>query len=318
MTMHYSLTLFRKNDIILLVKEMKMLNTNEISIKWNISERRIRKLCENNLINGAIKENGFWKIPENSNKPQDRRYKSRKRVVVVTNSSFVGEVITKAFISIGYKVSLICEEKLSINEVQCFKCNINDYNKLKNIFENIDRIDSLIAFPSSYLPKTILNTTVEDFNYYSNLIIKHTYNAIKYSLDKIRKSKGSITIIHSSVALNPEPGATIYSMLQASLVMLGKALAIREGGFGVRVNNIALGPARTDKLMEKVTKTQIKEWKDINPLGVSFKFDDCLDPLVNLVNKKGGFAKMTGTVIPIDGGESIADAYTSTQKGGAM
>ena len=68
--------------------------------------------------------------------------------------------------------------------------------------------------------------------------------------------------------------------------------------------------------MEKVTNTQIREWKNINPLGVSFKFEDCLDILVNLANAKGGFSKMTGAVIPIDGGETIASAYTSISKEG--
>ena len=297
---------------------MKMISTNEISNRWDISERRIRKLCENGLIKGAIKRDGVWQIPEDAKKPADRRYKSRKRSVVVTNSSFAGEIIANEFIVQGYKVSLITEENLSLKDVQCFKCDINNSEEIKNIFNKIDRIDNLIIFPSSYLPKTILETTEEDFNYYSNLIIKNTFNTIKYGIDKIRKNKGSITILHSSVALNPEPGAAIYSMLQASLVMLGKALAIREGKFGVRVNNIALGPAKTDKLMEKVTQTQIREWKNINPLGVSFKFEDCLDILVGLANSKGGYSKMTGTVIPIDGGESIADAYTFTQKGGDM
>jgi len=295
---------------------MRMISTGEIAKIWDISERRIRKLCENNLIKGAVKENGFWKIPKDAIKPQDRRYKSRKRIVVVTNSAFAGEIIANEFIIQGYKVSLISEDKLNLNEVQCFKCNINDSKEIESIIDSIDRIDNLIIFPSSYLPKTILETTDEDFDYYSNLIIKNTYNTIKFAIEKIRKSKGSITILHSSVALNPEPGAAIYSMLQASLVMLGKALAIREGKFGVRINNIALGPAKTDKLMEKVTQTQIIEWKNINPLGVSFKFDDCLDILVNLANAKGGYSKMTGAVIPIDGGESIADAYTFTQKGG--
>ena len=89
-------------------------------------------------------------------------------------------------------------------------------------------------------------TTVDDFNYYSDLIIKNTYNVIKYSINKIIKSKGNIVILNSSVAMNPEPGAIIYSMLQSTLIMLCKALAIREGKNGVRVNNVALGPAKTD------------------------------------------------------------------------
>ena len=66
---------------------MKMISTNEISKRWDISERRIRKLCENGLIKGAIKRDGVWQIPEDAKKPPDRRYKSRKRSVVVTNSS---------------------------------------------------------------------------------------------------------------------------------------------------------------------------------------------------------------------------------------
>ena len=56
---------------------MRMISTGEIAKIWDISERRIRKLCENNSIKGAVKENGFWKIPKDAIKPQDRRYKSR-------------------------------------------------------------------------------------------------------------------------------------------------------------------------------------------------------------------------------------------------
>ena len=126
---------------------MEMLNTTEIAKKWNISERRVRKLCENNLIEGVIKENGFWKIPGNTKKPQDRRYKSRKRIAIVTNSTFAGKIIANEFITQGYEVSLISEEDIDLKELQYFKCEINDFEKLKNIFDNIDRIDSLIIFP---------------------------------------------------------------------------------------------------------------------------------------------------------------------------
>lgn len=243
---------------------------------------------------------------------------TKKNVVIVTSSISAAKDLTNSFNNKNFDVNVILKEEFDDKSINSYKCEINDTMKMKEIFNNFDKIDVLIIFPSSYLPKTICETTVEDFDHYSNLIIKQTYNAIKYALPAIRRSQGNIIILNSSVAINCEPGATIYSMIQSTLIMLGKALAIREGKNGVRVNNIALGPARTDELMKKVSDEQIDEWKNINPLGVSFEFSDFLNIIVDIADGKGGYSKMTGTVIPIDGGESIADEYTSTQKGGEL
>ena len=42
---------------------------------WNISERRIRRLIQENRINGALKIGNAWNIPEETSKPMDKRYK---------------------------------------------------------------------------------------------------------------------------------------------------------------------------------------------------------------------------------------------------
>ena len=47
----------------------------EASAKWNISERRIRKLIELGRINNAKKLGTVWYLPEDVPKPIDRRYK---------------------------------------------------------------------------------------------------------------------------------------------------------------------------------------------------------------------------------------------------
>lgn len=46
----------------------------EASKKWNISERRIRKLIQDGRIEGAQKIGTIWNIPDNANKPIDKRY----------------------------------------------------------------------------------------------------------------------------------------------------------------------------------------------------------------------------------------------------
>lgn len=53
-----------------------MMTINEAADRWNISNTRIAKLCRENRIDGAHKENGVWMIPENVQRPADGRIKS--------------------------------------------------------------------------------------------------------------------------------------------------------------------------------------------------------------------------------------------------
>ena len=49
------------------------MTTKEASKKWGISERRIRKLLQDKRIEGATRFGNNWNIPDNANKPADKR-----------------------------------------------------------------------------------------------------------------------------------------------------------------------------------------------------------------------------------------------------
>ena len=49
------------------------IGTKEMSERWGISERRIRTLCQNGKIEGAILRGKTWKIPSDAKKPADGR-----------------------------------------------------------------------------------------------------------------------------------------------------------------------------------------------------------------------------------------------------
>ncbi len=49
--------------------------------KWGISDRRIRVLCAEGKISGAYQEGRGWKIPIDSVRPADGRYKSRESIL---------------------------------------------------------------------------------------------------------------------------------------------------------------------------------------------------------------------------------------------
>lgn len=52
---------------------MNFISVKDAANKFNISERRIQKLCEENRIPGCIRVSGIWLIPDNAQKPIDER-----------------------------------------------------------------------------------------------------------------------------------------------------------------------------------------------------------------------------------------------------
>ena len=46
---------------------------------WEISERRIQKLCEEKRIDGVVRLSRVWLIPKSAQKPIDKRLKSAEK-----------------------------------------------------------------------------------------------------------------------------------------------------------------------------------------------------------------------------------------------
>lgn len=51
--------------------------------KWGISDSRIRTLCRNGRIPGAVREGKLWKIPVGAKKPSDGRYKRSESLLPI-------------------------------------------------------------------------------------------------------------------------------------------------------------------------------------------------------------------------------------------
>lgn len=70
---------------------MDFMTTKEAVKKWNISERRIRKLLQQGRIDGAIKLGNSWSIPINAIKPIDKRsikYEENKITINIDKDYF--------------------------------------------------------------------------------------------------------------------------------------------------------------------------------------------------------------------------------------
>ena len=52
---------------------------NDTARKWNLSERRVQKLCAENRIDGIVHLSRVWLIPKDAEKPVDGRKKENKK-----------------------------------------------------------------------------------------------------------------------------------------------------------------------------------------------------------------------------------------------
>ena len=55
-----------------------MKNVKQTAAAWGISERMVSHMCKTAQISGAVKINGIWQIPDDAQKPADRRIVSGK------------------------------------------------------------------------------------------------------------------------------------------------------------------------------------------------------------------------------------------------
>lgn len=53
----------------------KYITAQEAAERWNISVRRVQRICKENRIEGVININRVWLIPKDAQKPADARYK---------------------------------------------------------------------------------------------------------------------------------------------------------------------------------------------------------------------------------------------------
>jgi hypothetical protein len=56
------------------------MTVQEAAKLWDISERRVQKLCEGNRIDGIVRLSRVWLIPKNAEKPTDARNKKIQKI----------------------------------------------------------------------------------------------------------------------------------------------------------------------------------------------------------------------------------------------
>ena len=118
----------------------------------------------------------------------------------------------------------------------------------------------------------------------------------------------SFLIVGSKNVPAPGPGASAYSVSKAGLTQLARVAAMELGKYGIRVNIVhpnqvfdtGIWTEETLKNRAKNYGLTVEEYKTNNLLKTNITSHNVGELLVTLAGP--GFAKTTGSQIPIDGG----------------
>lgn len=190
---------------------MGYLTVKEFSKLWGITERRIIKLCTENRISGAVKNGMVWLIPEESNKPADRRtsiskyINPQKRIIIFGMKEEISEYLFPLLKKEGFTIEVISQtEKYSQNENIKFRNEINLQTLLKNSEKYYEGLIFLDFNNNQFEKETIIKEFSKKMNCESSIVLVEKYkkNQIKLEEKLAKKLKKEIGLKINCLELN--------------------------------------------------------------------------------------------------------------------
>ncbi|MGW8266047.1 MAG: SDR family NAD(P)-dependent oxidoreductase [Longimicrobiales bacterium] len=177
---------------------------------------------------------------------------------------------------------------------------------VERTLERFGRIDVLFNNAGVYHPKTVPETTEEEWDETIDSSLKGAFLMSKYAIPSmIEQGRGSI--IHNSSGWGILGGdhAAAYCAAKGGLVIMTKAMAIDHGPQGIRVNCVCPGDVETPMLPDDAKKRGMA-WEDYlagasdRPLGRVGNADEIARAVLFLASDDASF--ITGEALVVDGG----------------
>lgn len=235
--------------------------------------------------------------------------KLENKIAVITGgSSGIGKAISLRYIKEGATV-IVFDIKEPDYDVTFYKVNICNENEIIDAIKNINKVDILVNAAGVYFHSSIEETTNEDLNKIVDINLKGTYLVCKHLLPFIKKTKGNIINISSSLGVVPESESPAYCATKAAIIMLTKCLSQEYGKIGIRSNTILPGPIDTPLLRESFkSEDDIKISTNKNPMRKIGQPEDVANLALFLASDEASF--INGGQYSVDGGESASSVYS--------
>ncbi|SDI99804.1 SDR family NAD(P)-dependent oxidoreductase [Natribacillus halophilus] len=237
------------------------------------------------------------------------------QVILVTGANRgQGKIISKHLASLGAKVAVGARD---IEKAEAISAEIGKDKSLpvqlditrkddweiavQSIIQTYNKVDVLVNNAGLFIRKSLLNTTVEDYQQLINVNQMGVFMGIKAVTPHMEKQqKGSIINNVSISSFAPINHAAAYAATKAAVSNLSKSAAIELGPKGIRVNTVHPGIIQTE--MATNSDLDVNDVDSI-PLRKTGQSNDIAQVTAFLASEESAYCN--GTEIVVDGGLTL-------------
>ncbi|WP_114778518.1 SDR family NAD(P)-dependent oxidoreductase [Botryobacter ruber] len=238
--------------------------------------------------------------------------------IVTGGASGLGYAIAEKFVKNNIRTIIIGrnEEKLQAatqafgeyaTYIVCDLSNLAEIPKLvAEIAERFGKIDILVNNAGINQKKPFMDVTDEDFQ---NVIMTNLTAVFSLSREVVKvmveQGNGSIVNISSMAAQYGIPKVISYTAAKTGIEGMTKAMAVELSPMGIRVNCVAPGFIATDMSAKALNNDPERKNKVLSrtPMGKLGEPADVAEAVYFYATQAAKY--VTGTVLPVDGGNSI-------------
>src|SRR5215469_2160475 len=175
------------------------------------------------------------------------------------------------------------------------------------------RLDILFNNAGVYVPKNVVDTTEEEWDWVVDVCLKGVFFGCKYAIPHMVKQGGGVIINTASGAgIEGVPNLGAYQSAKGGVVIMSKGIALDFAQHKIRCNTICPGVIETpiaENCNTIPVGTSAQMWARsgiMHPLGRNGKPEEVAALATFLASEQAAF--ITGVAVPIDGGFN-AGAY---------
>ena len=248
-----------------------------------------------------------------------KKYNLKKKFALITGAGKgIGKACAIALAEAGANLIIISRTQKDLDKVskiakklkvkcKAYVCDITNYDKLKKIIEQQNRIDILINNAGTNIPEHFTEVKRENMEYLVKVNSIATFNIAQLCALKMIKAKNRKKIGGAIVNMSSQMGhvsglkRSVYSMTKFGMEGMTKGMALELAINNIRVNTICptfvVTPMTKKFLKNKKFK---KDMLECIPLGRFAELSEISSAAVFLASDAASM--ITGTSLLVDGG----------------